>query len=101
MMLAERAYSRLLEVQLDVADALQFMAGSQLGRGNSACAIERLLTAPRAQPHDASSLHQRGEGVAAAMGNVNQSSESAPRIRDNGRDSGAGNRLESNLSVVG
>ncbi|MEO9080071.1 MAG: aspartyl/asparaginyl beta-hydroxylase domain-containing protein [Rhodanobacter sp.] len=59
--LAEQAYLRLLEVQPDDVDALQFLARRQLARGNPTHAIELLLAAQRAQPHDAAILHQLGE----------------------------------------
>jgi aspartate beta-hydroxylase len=60
MALAEQAFSRLLEVQPDDAQALQFLATCQLGRGNTVRAIELLRAAQRSQPQDAAILHQLG-----------------------------------------
>jgi aspartate beta-hydroxylase len=57
---AERAFSRLLAIQPDDADALQFVASCQLGRGEPARAVESLRTAQRAHPQDAALLHQLG-----------------------------------------
>jgi aspartate beta-hydroxylase len=58
--LAEQAFLRLLDVQPDDAEALQFLASLQLNRGNAARAIELLLAALRTQPQDAAILHQLG-----------------------------------------
>lgn len=60
MALAEQAFLRLLEVQPDDAEALQFLATRQLSRGNTTRAIELLLAAQRTQPQDAAILHQLG-----------------------------------------
>ena len=61
MALAEQAFSRLLELQPDDVEALQFLATCQLGRGNAARAIELLHAAQRTQPQDAAILHRLGE----------------------------------------
>jgi aspartate beta-hydroxylase len=58
--LAEQAFARLLERLPDDVDALQFLASCQLGRGNTAQAIEWLRAADRLQPRDAAILHQLG-----------------------------------------
>lgn len=58
--LAEQAFLRLLDVQPDDAEALQFLATRQLSRGNAARAVELLLAALRTQPQDAAILHQLG-----------------------------------------
>lgn len=58
--LAEQAFLRLLDIQPDDAEALQFLASLQLNRGNAARAIELLLAALRTQPQDAAILHQLG-----------------------------------------
>ncbi|SEJ57693.1 aspartyl/asparaginyl beta-hydroxylase domain-containing protein [Frateuria terrea] len=58
--LAERAFSRLLDIQPDDVDALQFLASCQLGRGEAARAIDWLRAAHRARPRDAAILHQLG-----------------------------------------
>ncbi|MFC5438207.1 aspartyl/asparaginyl beta-hydroxylase domain-containing protein [Rhodanobacter umsongensis] len=60
MTLAEQAFSRLLEVRPDDAEALQFLATRQLGRGDTVRAIELLQAARRSQPQDAAILHQLG-----------------------------------------
>lgn len=41
MAMAEQAFLRLLEVQPDDAEALQFLATRQLSRGNTGCAVGR------------------------------------------------------------
>jgi aspartate beta-hydroxylase len=58
--LAERAFSRLLELEPDDADALLFLASRQLDRGDATRAIEWLRAARRARPQDAAILHQLG-----------------------------------------
>jgi len=60
VVLAEQAFSRLLEVRPEDAEALQFLASCELGRGNATRAIERLRAAQRIQPQDAAILHQLG-----------------------------------------
>ena len=59
--LAEQAFLRLLEGLPDDAEALQFVATRQLGRGDTERAIELLSAAHRAQPQDAAILHRLGE----------------------------------------
>ena len=61
MAIAEQAFLHLLEVQPDDAEALQFLATRQLGRGQMEHAIELLFAAHRAQPQDAAILHRLGE----------------------------------------
>jgi aspartate beta-hydroxylase len=61
MAFAEQAFSRLLEVQPDDVEALQFLATRHLGRGSVARAIELLHAAQRARPQDAAILHRLGE----------------------------------------
>ncbi|MES1153570.1 MAG: aspartyl/asparaginyl beta-hydroxylase domain-containing protein, partial [Rhodanobacter sp.] len=61
MAMAEQAFLRLLEVRPDDAEALQFLATRQLGRGHTERAIELLFAAHRAQPQDAAILHRLGE----------------------------------------
>jgi aspartate beta-hydroxylase len=58
---AERAFSRLLEIQPDNAEALQFLATRELGRGNAPRAIELLRAAQRTLPQDGAILHRLGE----------------------------------------
>jgi len=84
MTLAEQAFSRLLEVQPDDAEALQFLASCQLGRGNTPRAIELLQTAQRSQPQDAAILHQLGSAqmlagdLLAAADNLRKGLQLAP-----------------------
>ncbi len=84
MTLAEQAFSRLLEVQPDDAEALQFLATCQLGRGNTPRAIELLQTAQRSQPQDAAILHQLGSAqmlagdLLAAADNLRKGLQLAP-----------------------
>ncbi len=84
MALAEQAFSRLLEVQPDDVEALQFLATCQLGRGNMARAIELLHAAQHAQPQDAAILHRLGEAQMlagdgdAAAGSLRQALAIAP-----------------------
>jgi len=61
MAVAEQAFEQLLESLPDDAEALQFLATRQLGRGDAERAIELLLAAHRAQPQDAAILHRLGE----------------------------------------
>jgi aspartate beta-hydroxylase len=61
MVIAEQAFLRLLEVQPDDAEALQFLATRQLGQGNAERAIELLFAAHRTRPRDAAILHRLGE----------------------------------------
>ena len=58
---AEQAYARLLELLPDDAEALQFLAGQELGRGHALRAIELLRAARSTWPADAAILHQLGE----------------------------------------
>jgi aspartate beta-hydroxylase len=64
--LAEQAYARLLELLPDDVEALQFLAGRELGRGHVLRAIELLRAARRTQPADAAILHQLGEAQVLA-----------------------------------
>jgi aspartate beta-hydroxylase len=61
MAVAEQAFQQLLESLPDDAEALQFLATRQLGRGDAERAIELLFAAHRAQPQDAAILHRLGE----------------------------------------
>jgi aspartate beta-hydroxylase len=58
---AEQAFRRLLELLPDDAEALQFVATCELGRGDAERAIALLVAAHRAQPQDAAVLHRLGE----------------------------------------
>ncbi|MEI7038264.1 aspartyl/asparaginyl beta-hydroxylase domain-containing protein [Fulvimonas yonginensis] len=60
LVLAEQAFSRLLEARPDDVEALQFLASRELGRGNATRAVEWLRLAQRARPRDAAILHQLG-----------------------------------------
>ena len=73
--LAERAFSRLLELQPDDVDALQFLASCQLGRGDAARAIASLRVAQRGRPQDAAILHQLGAAQVQA-GDLRSAEES-------------------------
>ena len=57
---AEQAYTRWLDVEPDDLEALQFLAARQLAKGEPGKAIERLLVARRAHPHEPGVLHQLG-----------------------------------------
>jgi aspartate beta-hydroxylase len=61
MAMAEQAFQQLLDSLPDDAEALQFLATRQLGRGHMERAIELLFAAHRAQPQDAAILHRLGE----------------------------------------
>jgi len=84
MAMAEQAFLRLLEVRPDDAEALQFLATRQLGRGNTERAIELLFAAHRAQPQDAAILHRLGEvqmlagDLQAAVDSLRKGLELAP-----------------------
>lgn len=84
MAIAEREYSRLLDVCPDDAEALQFLASRLLERGDVTRAIELLLAAQQAQPTDAAILHQLGEAQMlagdpnAAANSLRQGLEYAP-----------------------
>jgi aspartate beta-hydroxylase len=81
---AEQAFSRLLDVCPDDAEALQFLATRQLDRGETARAIELLFAAHRTRPQDAAILHQLGEvqmlagDVAAAIDSLHNGLSMAP-----------------------
>ena len=60
VMLAEQYFARLLEVQPDNLEALQFLASRHLVSGNAPRALAMLLTAEQLQPASPNILHQLG-----------------------------------------
>jgi aspartate beta-hydroxylase len=110
--MAEQAFSRLLDVRPDDAEALQFLATRQLGRGDTARAIELLLAAHLARPRDAAVLHQLGEvqmlagDVAAAIDSLHDGLLMAPgmfvaRLRLGVALEQQGRRHEATLAYLG
>ncbi len=110
--MAEQAFLRLLEIQPDDAEALQFLATRQLGRGDTERAIELLFTAHRAQPQDAAVLHRLGEvqmlagDMAAAADSLSQGLQVAPgmfvaRLRLGVALEQQGHRHEAMLAYIG
>ncbi|HET6553873.1 MAG TPA: aspartyl/asparaginyl beta-hydroxylase domain-containing protein [Dyella sp.] len=65
-MLAEQYFARLLEQLPDDAQALQFVAGRHLMRGDSARAVTMLQAAALAQPLNGDVLHQLGAAQLSA-----------------------------------
>lgn len=60
ILLAEQSYLRLIAVQPDDVEALQFLASQQVSRGELARATDLLATAHQAQPDDPTTLNQLG-----------------------------------------
>lgn len=60
LLLAEQSYLRLLAAKPDDIEALRFLAGEYLSRGDTAKAVELLATADRTNPDDPATLNQLG-----------------------------------------
>ena len=83
---AERAFQRLLEIQPDDVEALQFIAQCALSRGHTQRAIALLEAARHGDPQDPAILHQLGTAQAAAgdlpgaTHSLRQALDGAPRL---------------------
>ena len=64
--LAEQYFARLLELVPGDVEALQFLAGRHLMRGDAVRAVAMLLTAEQARPDAPDTLHQLGAAQMAA-----------------------------------
>lgn len=83
---AEQAFARLLDDNPDDLEALQFLGGRHLARGDVGKAINCLLAAHRAHPQEAAVLHQLGAARmvagdhAGAVDNLRHALALAPRM---------------------
>lgn len=86
LLLAEQSYLHLLATKPDDLEALRFLAGEYLSRGDAARAVELLAAADRVNPDDSATLNQLGTvqlsggDLAAAVATLRRCLQLAPNM---------------------